>query len=454
MPLASLRSNLTRIARSGGLGAVVAQVWQAAGSFTLQVLAAHLLGASGLGTMALCLGAIVLTAAVASGLVGDSLTVLDRADPSIRAGLQAWALILLVAGPAVSGVALHVAGILDRGAALWFGAAAALFLAEELLRRVLMANMHFWRLVVVDTAALAATVGLLIALNGAQTLTIGAFLAAIAAGQLVGCLAAVALLPRAERRVVSLRHAGLRQVASFGVWRGIQVSVTPAAITVFRIVIIGAAGAATLGALEAARIFVAPATLIVQGLGSYLLASYARDRHVPMAVLRRRARRSSLGLALGALALGVAAAALVPSLGRVVSGDTFAIAPLAVIAWSVYAAAAATVQPFASLAAARGRQRAVVAVRIADSVLGVMVLLLVVRVLGWPADLAPLALAAGLLVGGAVIRGMVLTTIPNTPSFDNRRGLPASAAFADRPVSNPYAARPVGVGHENVARAR
>ena len=52
---------------SPAAGALVAQTWQAAASFVLQVVAAHVLGASGLGLIALCLGVVVLTTAVTSG---------------------------------------------------------------------------------------------------------------------------------------------------------------------------------------------------------------------------------------------------------------------------------------------------------------------------------------------------------------------------------------------------
>ena len=73
---------------------MVAQVWQAAGSFGLQLLAAWLLGASGLGLLSLCLSIIILATAVTSGMVGDSLVILDRRNRAIRAGLQFWALVL------------------------------------------------------------------------------------------------------------------------------------------------------------------------------------------------------------------------------------------------------------------------------------------------------------------------------------------------------------------------
>ena len=401
------KSGRLRLVRSAALGAVVAQVWQAAGSFLVQILAAHLLGAAGLGAMSLSLGIIVLIAAVASGLVGDSFTVLDRGSSSVRGGLQTWALVLALAGPGGSALVLHLTGMLDAAAAMAFALASAAFLVEELLRRVLTATMRFWRLVAVDSVALAVTLSSLLVL-GRSGLTVASFLQAIAIGQSAGCLAAVALMPSDERWLAPWRGGAVRAVWSFGAWRGLQVAVNPSALTALRLIVVTTGGLAVLGPLEAARIFVAPATLVVQGLGSYLLGSYVKDRHLRLASLQHRARRASTRLAIGSVAVGAIAAALAPVAGSLVSGPGFAISPMAVLSWSGYAAAAALMQPFASLAAARGGQRAVFMVRVADSALGLALLAVAMRVLGWSADVAPLALAAGLVAGGIVIRTFVL----------------------------------------------
>lgn len=72
-------AKLLRLLRSPGTVAVVAQVWQALGSFALQVLAARLLGVDGLAVVSLCYGTIILATAVGSGIVGDSLTVPEAA---------------------------------------------------------------------------------------------------------------------------------------------------------------------------------------------------------------------------------------------------------------------------------------------------------------------------------------------------------------------------------------
>jgi O-antigen/teichoic acid export membrane protein len=392
---------------SHAAGALVAQSWQAAASFGLQVVAAHLLGARGLGELSLCLGVIILTTAVTSGFVGDALTILDRHDHGVRAGLQWWAAVLALVGPVVAGLALWSLGVLEPAEAGWFAAAAALFQVEEVGRRVLMATLRFWRLVVVDSVALVVVMAALVVVSLVSTIALGTFFLAIAAGQLAGLVVAIALAPAAERRLVSLRHARIREVASFGAWRGAQVSVNPAVFTAMRVLVVAVASAAALGQVEAARIYVAPAVLAIQGIGSYLLASYARDRSLPLRALVSRASRSSLVLAGGALAFGVLLWAAVPLVGPWVTGDSFTLPAATVLGWALYAAATATLQPFVSLAAARGRQRAALFVRLTDAFvsLGSLGALLA---LGLSYEATPFVLAVGPLVGGLITRSIVL----------------------------------------------
>ena len=107
------------------IGAMVAQVWQAVGSFSLQLLAAWLLGLSGLGLLSLCLSIIFLATAVASGMVGDSLVILDRRDRAIRGGLQFWALVLAIASFTVALIVLPASGLLKPIEALLMSLALA-----------------------------------------------------------------------------------------------------------------------------------------------------------------------------------------------------------------------------------------------------------------------------------------------------------------------------------------
>ena len=125
-----------------GAAAVAAQGSQSIGSLVLQVLAARGLGAEGLGKFGLLYGTLVVATAIATGFVGDSMTVLDRSRPPIRAALQGWLGLIATSGshcwPSRS------AGALDSSTlptALAFGAATLVFLFEDAVRRLLMANL-------------------------------------------------------------------------------------------------------------------------------------------------------------------------------------------------------------------------------------------------------------------------------------------------------------------------
>ncbi len=426
--LTGARRSVGAVVRSRPLAAAVAQMWQAVASFAVQLVAAHMLGASGLGALSLCLGVMVMAGALTSGMVGDSLTVLDRFDPSIRAGLQWWALVLGVGSSALSAFALLVTGVLDSPASALFFGASILFQLKELARRVLMAVMRFWSLVAIDCVSVAASLGALWLLARGDALSLDAFLVAVLVGQALGCVAAVALLPAKERSDLPWRNPAVGAVAAFGLWRGAQVAVNPTALTAVRSLVVAAAGAAALGAVEAARMLVAPATLAVQGVGSYLLSSYARDRELPVAQLVHRAVRASVLMCLGVTAVGAGVAALTPVLGPLVSGSSFPVSPWAVFGWAVYTAAIASLQPFASLAAARGYQRQVFAVRVGDSLLAVVVVLAALAWLHLPAAVVPFGLAVGPLCAGVAIRVLVLARLQTSPD----RSVPAAAGARRR----------------------
>ncbi len=118
-----MRNRLSALLRAKGLAAVVAQVWQAVGSFGLQLSAAWILGAAGLGLVSLCLGIIVLTTAVVSGMVGDTLVIRDRHDRGLRAGLQFWTLVLGIGSALIASTVMAVTGLLTVPQAVVFGAA-------------------------------------------------------------------------------------------------------------------------------------------------------------------------------------------------------------------------------------------------------------------------------------------------------------------------------------------
>jgi O-antigen/teichoic acid export membrane protein len=406
------------------VGAVAAQVTLAFGSFVLQLLAARALGAEGLGVFALLFGSIVIATAVSSGLIGDSLTVLDRHDPDIRSALV-WMGVATVGVATVAALVLgSVLGTLPPSTAALFAGATAAFMTADLLRRSLMACQRYWRLVVVDSVAFAAAMGFLLSLSGAD-LTLNHFLAALWIGQVVACLVAWWSLPRPERAVPARQWGDVRAVVSFGSWRAVQQFVRPTTLNLMRWLVLITAGQVAVGQLEAARIFVAPAMLFVQGVGAYLFSSYAAGRDEPLSALLRRADRGAVALLAGCCAIAPVAALAVPVLGPGLTNDRFELATLAVLGWAAYAASCAVVLPYGSLAAVRGDQAKVFGLRLVDSLIGLGASAVALLWLGLPADAAPWLLSAGSVAAGVICRQRLL--VPRTGETPSSTG-PGSPA--------------------------
>ncbi|MFT4297060.1 MAG: hypothetical protein QM582_16785 [Micropruina sp.] len=414
------------LARSRAAGAAVAQIWQAFGSFGLQIVAAWTLGAQGLGLISMSLGVIVLTTALASGMIGDSLVILDRANPATRGALQAWALVLGALTALVAGTAMGVTVLTPLQAVLFAGALVA-FQFEELIRRVFMGVMQFWRLVALDSVAVITALAIIGVAAATHAVTVEAFFAALLVGQVAGIVVGVLLLPATERVWVGMRGSDLRRVVVFGAWRGAQVAVPQLMLTVSRVLVTAFAGGAALGLIEGARIFVAPVLLTVQGLGSYLLSSYVRDSKLGVPALHRRAWRASLTMMACALLAGTVIVIAVPYLSHLVSGSTFDIERLTVAGWVVYVMASASFQPFASLAAVRGGQRRVFFCRITDAGFAVA-LLTSLLALGVSPAWTPVVLAAGLFVGGTLVRHFVLAPLSRTATHASTSELRMSNA--------------------------
>ncbi len=388
-------------------GAVAAQLAQAAGSLLLQLVAARSLGADGLGRFALLFGVIVLTTSLSTGLVGDSLTVLDRQQPPVRAGLQGWTVLVTATAATAVAIVTQVTGILPATGAVVMGAATAAFMVEDLLRRLLMASMRFWSVVVVDltggVVALAA-VGVAAA-RGPLTLT--SFLVALLLGQLVAGTIAVALLPHRDRWLARGGPRAMAAVWGFGRWRAGQQAVRPSLLALVRLVVVALAGTYALGSLEAARLLSAPLMLAISGIGSYLLAHWAISDGSDLRRDLRRADRLATLLLVTSTVGAVVLVLLAPVLELFVSGGNFPVDATAVLGWALYAASAATVLPYGGLAAVRGRAAAVLGWRVADSALS-LGLVVAVLLVGAPASATPYALAVGSFLGGAAIRLGVL----------------------------------------------
>jgi hypothetical protein len=131
------------------------------------------------------------------------------------------------------------------------------------------------------------------------------------------------------------------------------------------------------------------------------------DRDVPAATLLRRADRAAVVMLGGALLATLAATGVVPVLGGVLAPG-YALSTTAVLGWGAYAASCAAVLPYGSLAAVRGRQAAVLVLRVADSALSLLVVAVALLVVGAPSSAAPWLLAVGSFAGGALCRRVLL----------------------------------------------
>lgn len=400
--------------RRHALGAIAAQFSQAIGSFLLHVLAYRYSGSDGLGRFALTYGVIVLATAVITGFVGDPLTVLPRAESPIRRALQNWAL-LVMAGVGLSfTVGALVTGTLDVGAAVLFGVTGIVFVAEDTMRRLLMATMRFGALLLVDVTALVVAVGfVIVAHTGFETDGIVTMLTALLIGQALGIVVGVIGLPGSERWLVRRGPADMAAVWRYGSWRGLQQTVRPAMMAIVRAMIVAGVSLTSYGRLESARVYVAPAMLMVGGAASYLFASYAKDQNRSLEQLMRRADRAVMLLVATTIVAGAVAVLSSSDLGGFLADDGEVLSRWAVAGWSAYAAATAAVTPYGSLAAVRGRQAAVLAIRVAESVLsiaGVAVLLVV----DGSIMVVPFVLAAAALVSGVALRVNVLTGLTSS----------------------------------------
>lgn len=403
------------------LGGVAAQCSQALGSLVLQVIAAHLLGAKGLGIFAVLYGVLIMATAVCTGFVGDSLTVLDRARRDIRAALQNWLLVLSAAGAVVAFAIAAVGGFLKPTGALVFAAATAVFLIEDALRRMLMANLRFWRIVVIDLVSLAGSVATLViaALTGYQ-IGLGMLMLSLFIGQSAAIGVAVLLLPAGERWLAPLRPAAFGAVAGYGSWRAAQQFLRPGMLTAMRLLVVGVVGLSAMGALEAARIYTAPMLLVVSGASSFLFASYAASSARQSPALLRRADRGVLALFGATIAMSAVAVALMGVVGPLLTGGSIPLTVTAVLGWCAYAVSVAAVTPYGALAAVRKRQAAVLGLRVADSILSLAAVTALLLAGGDPAYV-PLALAGCSLAGGIAIRQLLLVrrsgvTVEATPA--------------------------------------
>jgi hypothetical protein len=202
----------------------------------------------------------------------------------------------------------------------------------------------------------------------------------------------------------------MRVVADFGVWRAAAQTVRPGSLTLLRLLVVGMAGAAAYGPLEAARVYTAPMLTLVAGMASFLLPHFVGLRDRPLAASVRVADRAALGLVGAITAFGVVVLALLPVLGPALTGGDYDVPLVAVAGWSVYAVGAALLLPYASLSSVHGRQRRVLALRALEfvSLAGVAALVfLAPDAVAW----APFALAVGPALTALAVRQSVVVPL-------------------------------------------
>jgi O-antigen/teichoic acid export membrane protein len=388
--------------RRTGIAAIAAQGAMAAGGFALQVLAARSLGVSGLGAFGLLYGTLVWANGIISGFIGDSLIVLDRHEPAVRAALQNW-LLLISAFCAVAGfVVPWTTGFVDFPTALAFGGAVFVFLIEAALRSLLMATLMFWRMAAIDTTSFLTMVLLLLF---APRVTLAWLFLGLMVGQLAAVAVGIFLLPTRERWLARTLPAEHRAVAAYGLWRGLSQAVHPALLALMRVIVIATVGLAAAGELEAARIYTSPALLVLMGLAGFLFANYALSKSQPMQAAVRSTDREALALMLITLVVSICAVSAIPLIGRLITGHNISV--LAVVGWLVYTLSIAMVAPYNLLAAARGRQAAVLVVAFATSMLSLVLVTALALTVG-SADWVPFGLALGPFASAVVIRQYVL----------------------------------------------
>lgn len=409
--------------KRNAVGAIGAQGAQAVASFVLQVIVVHALGLSGLGTFSILYGVMVLVAGILTGFVGDSLVVLERRAHPVRSALQQYALALGTVAGIISAVVAGLSGLITLDQAVLFAISVLFFGLEEIMRRLLMSNFKFWRVAAIDSFSFLVVLIVVGIAKLAGVLTLDAFLIAISIGQLGAILLGIPLLPRAERFAVGFRHADYRGVAAYGIWRSGQQLLRPGLLTIERTFVTIFLGLSATGLLETARVYVAPAMLVISGLTSFLFVSYARDKNATVTEQLPKADRAVGAMMAVTVAMGVVLLALLQLLGHILFGTTPQLA--AVVGWLLYTATVSAVTPYGALAAVGGRQSLVFAFRLGDTIVSALSVVILLA-LGGPADLVPIIMCIGSVAGGVAIRLFILV-----PSARRERAMvPASVPEA------------------------
>lgn len=362
-------SNLGTAVTKRAAAPMISQGINALGSMLLQAAVAHALGLAALGSFAVGLNLLTTATALYTGYVGDSIAVLDRHDRDTRATLVASALTLY-------GLAFVIAFgtifalLRSPGAALVYAAMTVLWLMEETFRRILMARLEFWRLVVNDSSYNVVTLVIVAVLILADHhhVTLGRIFAGMAVGAATAVVVGLFQVPRTELAQLRPSWAAMRTVATFAAWRSLHAALRPASLLLSGTLVITLISLPASGLLQAGRQVVGPLQVIINGAGSFLLSGFAATEHGKAARDNRMARYS-LWLLLATVGIcGSVLALFAGPAGQLLAGR--AVSPLLVFGWTAYLAVWAVGLPYISEVIARKQSRAVFMARLVDSVLG------------------------------------------------------------------------------------
>jgi O-antigen/teichoic acid export membrane protein len=387
---------------------VISQGLTAGTSLLLQVVAARGLGLDQYGVFALFLSLLVSATALYTGYVGDSLAVLDRHDRTTRSALSASALtaLLLVFAVGVGSVLVVRDG--DWAGGVVYAAMLVAWLVEETFRRLLIARLEFWRLVVNDLAYLLGTalsLGAWFVASGEVTLVM--LFAAMGVGAVTAVVVGFAQVAPRELRHLRPGWTGARAVASFAGWRSLQAALRPLALLLSRLLVANLVSLAAVGLLEAGRLVVAPLQVVINGAGSFLLAGFAAGERSGDGSTKTLANRAALMLVGVTVAGGVLMALFARPLGRLMTGTE--VEPLLLLGWVAYLGVWAAGLPYVTEVVARKLSRAVFVTRLIDSVAG-LVLVAAVLSAGQPLTWVPWLMALGGLYSFWRLRALALRT--------------------------------------------
>jgi len=382
-----------------GVGATAAQGFYSLSNLVVGITVARSLGAAALGHFAFLFTLLTAFVAVQTAWVGDSLTVLDRNDPTVRRGLATtqWANCLV--GALAGGSIAYLAGGVGVLSAVVFATLVAAWELEEFGRRTFMARLEFWKQAANDGSYLVLVAVALLAYQQLFGLTLAGTLVCMSAASLAAFVLGAAALPSEERLgLPRFSVAGLRDVARFGAWRGAQGAAGYASQVAVRSLVIVLASAAAMGQLEAARLVVAPLFTITAASANLTLAGLSRPGAGERSGSHRRLLRVAL---LGLAAISSVYAAIVLAFPaffvHLLAGDGFAAHRLSLLGWLALAFVVAFSTPIASLALVARRAAPVFWSRLGGSVVGLVLAAVALAVSR--SDLVPISLGVGAAIG-------------------------------------------------------